>query len=338
MVDILGGESVRTLPDDVSPTSLTPVRTIAPSADSGSETKKQLTADEAIQAFMARKHRIRIFKESRILFDPKQLPGVTPEESLDFLIKGLKMEDSEANEIRKLLDPHSRMGRNVRDDFNGFIEYMNQQNKYRTVSEIWEAADADPFTKIALQWEIQNPANQYADSKYIKEHASSVAADLRKLDALLKKLSGAEIFLQCKDPHNYIDFTALTTADERGIGFTQQDPNNPYRVVVLGSQTALREDRTYEHIKTEPHLTVPFELRKVLCSRTPEDWGKDQYTFWREGKYRFPFDPDNPFPGIITGEELTEERKGDAGLDGYYNELKEAIEKSSSANGIVPKP
>lgn len=294
-----------------------------------SERDKPPTVKEVIYAFAERRHFIGVLQRARILFDPKSLPGVTPEESLDFLIRGLRPEDPK--KLRQILGSNETIAQNVRENFPAFIEYMNQQNNERTIAEIWRAVDADPFTKMALQWEIQTP-KQFSD-EYIEEHADPVAADLRKLDALLKGLGGVEILMEIDDVFKGC-FIGLTTADGRGIDFVQStDPNNPHREVVLGSQAASTKDtKGYKptEISVTERLIIPFEVREVLRTRDAESWDRYKDDFWRSGKYHTPFDPTNPFPAFIIGEELNRLRKDDSGLDNKYNALKKAIEGSAS--------
>lgn len=310
-------------------TGLIPTQTAITGQDSGSEAEAPTTIDEVMGAFAARKLRIKIFKVSRILFDPKQLPGVTPEESFDFLLKGLQIEGDEADRLRGVLGPRSKRNEEIVTNFPDFIDALSEQNINRTVADIWRAADADPFTKIALQWEVQDPEKQYADVEYWTKNAGSVAEDLRKLDTLLKKLHGAEIFLQYSKFGMNINFMALTTADEKGINFIQRDPKSPYRDVELGGPSAFSENLEDRHITIVPHLVIPFIYKEVLQSKSADDWGTYKDNFWRMREY--PFDPNNPFPGITTGDELYEQTgRNSSFYSEGYKKLKYAMKAQSS--------
>lgn len=237
----------------------------------------------------------------------------------------------------------------IRENFPDFIEYMNQQNNHRTVTEIWEAIDDDPFTKMALQWEIQDPRQPTEMSiedydSFLKKRTIPVAADLRRLDAFLKSLRGTEILIQIDDPSKGIHFTGLTTVDGGGLDFIQgEDPNSPYKNVVLGSRAASSENIHYgeaAHINVASGLRIPFEAREVLRTKDSKDWdGYGNHKFPRTSSlYKVPFDPNNSFPAIMTKEELNRHRE-DTGvttaLDSAYEVLKKAIDKSSS--GVIVK-
>lgn len=341
-----------TSPDNLSPVDprgLIPTRTVVSGADSNSEKRKQTTINEAVDIYAKRHHFLRVLEESRILFDPKQLPGVTPQESLDFLLKGLKIEDSNAEAIRSMMD---KKGQEIREDFPGFIEGMRIENEDRTVAGIWDAADADSFTKMALQWKIQKISKiemngiRHKDPRSIKEDIGPIVDDLKKLDVLLKELKGSEIFLQYKSNSDFIDFMALTTGDGKGVGFIQQGPSSPYREVLLGGRTASKEQLfgQGQEQRVTSHLTIPFRLKDVLRSKAPESWSDDRnrYShgrildpdFWRSGKYGLPFALNNPFPGIIADKELTELREKDgSGFGKSYDALKAALKQSSRELG-----
>lgn len=310
----------------VIPTIAKSVQTTVTNPGLDRETEEQLTTGEILRAFAERRHFIGVLERARILFDPKSLPGVTPAESLDFLIKGLQAEHSE--ELRQMLGSNKIVAQNIRENFPEFIEYMHQQNNNRAVAGIWRAVDADPFTKMTLQWEIQTP-NQLAD-EYIEEHASSVATDLRKLDTLLKSLNGVEILIEFNAFGKNLYFIGLTIADGKGIDFVQSaDPKSPYRDVFLGSLAAYSEEYGSKDIKDSTGLRIPFELREVLRTRDRESWDRYKDDFWRSGRYSIPFDPDNNFPAIIIGEELTRLRGEDYTLNKTYSALKKAIEESA---------
>jgi hypothetical protein len=165
----------------------------------------------------------------------------------------------------------------------------------------------------------------------MEEFAAPVAADLRKMDTLLRSLRGKETFLQCVAEHENIYFAALITPDGNGMGFVPNpnDLNSHDKEVVLGGQTAFSEKWACADISTGPHLIIPYTLRKVLRTRTPETWDDDGETFWRSGRCEVPFDLDNPFPGVMTDVELTQQREQDGGLSRDYDKLKNALDQSS---------
>lgn len=281
-------------------TGIVPRETTDLAGDSSPEPIEPKTVKEIISEFAQRRHRITVFQHARILFDPKQLPGVTPKEAMEFLLKGLRIEEPEVRE--KLL---GKAGTEIKLYFEDFIESLKQQNNAATVADIWEARDADAIKKMALQWEIQTKHQLIEES--IEESAERTATNLRRLDALLKEAGkGTEVFVRLRSVK--ADFNGLVIADGEGLDFVRNPNNVPYRNIVFGGQAAFSVD--YDPIQKSDGLIIPFEAREAL--------GIEKEKYWRDklndnGFYKRKdnkFDPKNNFPSVVMGTELSEMVKG----------------------------
>lgn len=289
--------------------------------DSSPEPREPKTVAEIIAEFAQRRDRITILQNARILFDPKSLPGVTPKEAMEFLLKGLKIDDLETREKYT-----GAAGVAIRYNFHDFIDALKQQNNDATVSDIWDAADADPFTKMALQWEIQTEHQLMGD--FIEESAAKTAADLRKLDKILKKSKGAEILVVLYKKHSP-KFKGLTVANDEGLDFVRDSDNALYRSVVFGGQAAYIIDD--DLVQRSDHLMIPFEAREALWTVKERYWENmlSDNGFYDRGREKF--DPGNNFASIVMGEDLSRMLK-ERGLPGSgdpaalaYDKLTESL-------------
>lgn len=255
-----------------------------------------LTVQDAIRNFTQRRHRVGVFERARILFDPKSLPGKTPQQAMEFLLEGLRIDDPEVK--KKLI---GAAGVAIRQDFSGFIESLNQQNNDATVAEIWSAVGADPITKMALQWEIQRK-DQLVDQD-IEESADRTTADLRKLNAMLKKLKGVEFFIFNNEVGERV-FKGLTVSDGEGLQFIRDPDNVPYRNLVFGEKAVYLDNRS--NIQKSELLTIPLEARRALRTAPDAEYWKRYHE--RGGfltRRDHEYDPENNFLSIIAGEEIS---------------------------------
>lgn len=267
--------------------------------DYSPEPTEPKTVREIIEEFAKRRDRITVIQHARILFDPKSLPGVTPKEAMEFLLKGLQIDDPE---VKKKLTGKS--GAAIRYNFEDFIDVLKQQNNAATVADIWNAVDADPIKKMALQWEIQ--AEHQLIEEAIEESADRTAVDLGKLDGILKKAKGDEIFVSSKEISRHV-FHGLTVSDDEGLRFVKDPDNVPYRNLVFGGPAAYSTDgRNFERSEG---LSISSEARHVIRTETEKYWkdALDDNGFHMR-RHDQEFDPENNFPSIITGEEFSKIR------------------------------
>lgn len=288
--------------------------------DSTPEPREPKTVKEIVEEFRERRHRIRVFKESRILFDPKQLPGVTPQESLEFLFKGLRIEDPDVR--RKILGA----GEAIRRNFEDFIDSLTEQNNVAAVAEAWNAKDADSAMKMGLQWEFQQDRTHLIDD-YLMEKAGDAAKDIRALDALVKKSSGDTIFVIFDK--GYVHLAGATRLNGHGLDFTEDPDDPPYRRLFIPGSTSYygkNLDRYERNIQTSDGLVIPFEAKGALERASDADYWQryhDSDGFWgRRGRV---FDPENNFLFIITGREISEIREPGMTNYDFMDRLVEAL-------------
>lgn len=293
----------------------------------GNETTEAKTVGEILQGFTQREHQIGVFERARILFDPKMLPGITRQEALDFLIKGLRVSGAEEQTLRQNLNPE--MANHIREHFPDFINHLSQENNARAVAEIWSTAGIDALTKLAFQWEFQMILGDTRKSVvYAEERATKTAADLKKLDERLKRHSGEEVIIRYKG--HLLEFSGLNLADGKGLAVVENaDLDNPYRDLVLTGPSAYSQARgsdRFDDIKTDQRLVIPFESRNALRTKGNENWNIFDDTGIRRDQYS-----SDDFRGVVIGKEIrdTNTIEADRFIFNNYRAFKQALDSLS---------